>query len=331
MKFAPYSFSKQNCFGSCPKKFEFNYIKKIRTPFKMNATLEKGSYVHLLLENLAMGKLHETTYEFKHSTPEQKEEYKGVFKDFITSDVGKMYLDKENFFGAEVEFGVKVNEDGTWASTSYYNKKALFRGKIDHANKNGSVMELLDWKTGKINAFPAPLQLVMYAVWCFLEFPEVEEVRTAFVYVEHGVEKPYIFKRSHKEALEKKILEKLMEIEHAKEFPKKESKLCDYCEYRKDGLCDPETASEFTDNMMKYAPKKKVKKENDIETLLDEELPQTVWYYMHPESGCAWKQDFPDPMEDGLTQEVEPDLFYSLDDLGYDVDHTLHTKENNDV
>lgn len=256
MSFFPYSFSKQNCYSTCPKKFEFNYVMNLRTEFSMNATLEKGSFIHLLLENFALGKLSETSYNFRHSDEDQIKEYKLIFKDFVQSDIGKSYLNPENFHGAEVEFGVKLNEDGTLSSTSYYNKKAFFRGKIDHSNKNGKVMELLDWKSGKVNAFPAPLQLIMYAVWCFVEYPEVEEVRTAFVYIEHGVEKPYIFKRSHKDALEQKIKDKLFEIENAQEYPKKESALCEYCEFRKVGYCTPVLGNEFADNMMKYAPKK---------------------------------------------------------------------------
>jgi len=260
MKFTPYSFSKQNTFETCKLKFKFQYIDKIRTEFKMNAVLEKGSYIHLILEQLAKnnGVLPEIEYNFKHSTDEEIHNYKTIAHNFVYSELGYKYLDNtdDKFFGAEVEFGVK-SENGIWSSTNYYDKKALFRGKIDHANKIGSTMYLLDWKSGRVSAFPAPLQLVMYAVWCFLKFPEIDTVNTAFVYLEHGKEKRYIFKRKHLRSLQEKIAEKLYNIEMETEFPKTESALCEYCQFRLSGDCTETSNEDFNDNLMKFAPKMK--------------------------------------------------------------------------
>ena len=262
MKYSPYSFSKINLFETCPRKFKYKYIDKIRTEFKMNDVLEKGSYIHLMLEELAKNDMvaQNVAYNFKHSTEEQIQEYKGIFHDFVFSDIGHHYLNnpEQKFFGAEVEFGVII-EEGKWRSTSYWNKKALFRGKIDHANSGDGTMHLLDWKSGKVSAFPAPLQLVMYAVWCFLEFPDVHTVQTAFVYLEHGKEKQYIFKREILEALMKKVAEKIYNIEHETEFPMNETKLCEFCEFRLQGICSPKSGIEFADELMKYNPSRNSK------------------------------------------------------------------------
>ena len=313
MKFTPYSFSKQNTFAQCPFKFKLQYIDKIKTPFKMNAILEKGSYIHLILEEIANndGVLPEIEYKFKYSTKEEIQGYKVIAHDFIYSELGYKYLNPENgkFFGAEVEFGVKL-VDGKWLDTNYYDKNAMFRGKIDHMNKLGERAEVIDWKSGKVNSDPAVLQVIMYAIWVFIKFPEVQEVDSVFVYVEHGQEKRFTFKRSHLIPLMKKLVEKIYNIEKAIKYPKTENGLCPFCQYRLSGDCEETSNLDFNDDLMKFAPK-----------------VQTKWFFMHPESGCAWIQDHPlrEVESDGLVEEVDEDLFWQLEDLGYDIEREIKT------
>lgn len=246
MKFNPYSFSKLNSFMSCPKKFELSYIEKIKV-FVPNIATERGSYVHTLLENKTKNKL--TTFKFNVMTEKDVDECDKVYYDFTHSDNGKKYFDPKNETYAEVEFGVK-KIGKNFEVCSYYSKSALFRGKIDHQIIHGDWIELLDFKTGKVTSFPAPLQLVMYSVWAFIKYPHINKVRTAFVYVEHGnEEKEYIFYREHFEVILKKVVEKIVNVELAKKFPKNETKLCEYCDFRKKGYCDPETVGEFNDKM----------------------------------------------------------------------------------
>lgn len=266
MKFTPYSFSKLNTFEQCPMKFKFKYIDKISTPFKMNATLEKGSYIHLLLEELAKNDmvLPKVSYDFKYSSRQDIVSYKKTFRDFVFSDFGEKYLSNDDytFFGAEVEFGVKL-EDGVLSETSYWNKKALFRGKIDHVNIHDDTMYLLDWKSGRVNQYPAILQLVMYAVWCFLKYENINIVKTAFVYIEHGVEKTYTFKRKHLDDLIAKVMEKINNVELETKFNKKESKLCEYCEFRLQGLCKETSNIDINNEMLRFIPKRKIKNKEE--------------------------------------------------------------------
>ena len=121
-----------------------------------------------------------------------------------------------------------------------------------------SIIDSIDWKTGKVSGFPQPLQLAMYAIYLFEQYPDVETIRTAFVYVEHNnKEKVYTFDRSHLSVLKKKILEKIVNMENEKKFSKKESRLCDYCDFRTAGLCEPETHDEFAEKMMQMTKKEK--------------------------------------------------------------------------
>ena len=50
MKFSPYSFSKIGTFSQCPYRFKLQYIDKIKIPFEINIALEKGKYIHSLIE-----------------------------------------------------------------------------------------------------------------------------------------------------------------------------------------------------------------------------------------------------------------------------------------
>ncbi|MCK5535402.1 MAG: PD-(D/E)XK nuclease family protein [Bacteroidales bacterium] len=251
MRFSPFSFSKMDVYEKCPYKFKLLYIDKLGT-YVPNLAMERGSYIHTLLENET--KKEETTFNFKIATPEEQNECFDIFLEFKCSELGKSYLNVPS--EAEVNFGVKAS-NGLFIPCSYWDKEALFRGKIDHSIVEGTRIQLLDWKTGKVSGFPAPLQLVMYAVWAFLKYPHIDTIRTAFVYVEHTEEKVYTFNRKHMNMLQKKILEKIGSMENDKQFSKNETALCDYCDFRSAGICAPVTHDEFQDQMMNLINKPK--------------------------------------------------------------------------
>jgi hypothetical protein len=312
MKFNPYSFSKMNSFELCPKKFELSYIKKIKT-FTPNLATERGSYIHLLLEHHEDEK--EVNFKFNIMQEEDIQKAHEVYEKFVESDLGKYYF---SFLSeSEIAFGVKRGDEG-FEPCGYGNKEALFRGKIDYFAMTNDTVIVADWKTGKVTDYPAPLQLVMYAAWVFLKYPEIEKVISSFVYVEHLEEKQYIFKRSHLTAILKKIVEKIVKIEKATDFEKSESPLCEYCSYRAEGYCDETTQEEFQQNVSKFSTGRYGKEKE-------------LFYFIHPESGCAWIQDYKDPGDlDGLAEEIEAGMFYNLEDFGYDpadIDKTIHTKD----
>ena len=136
MKYSPYSFSKISLFEQCPLKFKFNYIDKIGV-FVPNLALERGSYIHTLLENDTKDK--PTKFKFNIATKEEQLQCIDVFIEFKKSDLGQRYLEVPAL--AEVEFGMKII-DGALVPCSYYDKEALFRGKIDHMIPVESIIEV---------------------------------------------------------------------------------------------------------------------------------------------------------------------------------------------
>ncbi len=246
---SPYSFSKINTYELCPLKFKFQYLDKLGI-FQRSLATERGSFIHLLLENHTKDK--KTKFKFHIATEEQQKECFDIFVKFLDSKLGQKYMVKDA--EAEVHFGIKKTMTG-FETCSYYDKEALFRGKIDQLILKDHEALIGDYKTGKISLYPAPLQLLMYVIWAFYEYPELEEINTSFIYVEHDKEKLYKFTRKHLFTALKKVLEKIITIENDKVFEKKEGPLCDYCDFRAAGLCLPETNDEFEDKMMKFNPK----------------------------------------------------------------------------
>jgi len=322
MKFTPFSFSKINSFEMCPKKFEYNYIEKLRF-FVPNMATERGSYVHTLLENDTKSK--PTTFKFTLIDDDMQQECISIYEKFTETEWGQFFMQADDA-EAEVAFGVKKTDEGL-VPCSYYDKEALFRGKIDHFFIFEGVVYVIDWKTGKISSFPAPLQLVMYAVWVFLKYPEINEVFSAFVYVEHPTNdkmiKEYNFTRDMLPKLIEKVIEKIINIEKATEFKKKESVLCNYCDYRKKGLCLETTADEFNDqmaNMIKPYQKKVRAGDKDKDGL---------YYFAHYASDSLWRQDYWEiEYQDGEVEHVSKELYNELKAKGWEEDTKIIRKGN---
>jgi len=252
LKFAPYSFSKITTFTQCPKKFKFKYIDKIY--FKSdNIALEKGSYIHLLLEILAnpsfadsrkidivstaMHVINKTQFKFSLSTEQDIKSHQKIFLNFIQSDIGHKYFIDYDIISAEEEFGIKW-DNNNFDATSYYNKSATIRGKVDQISKNGNEIHIIDWKSGKVPQEISEMQIQLYAIWFFLKFKNIDKVITSFVYIEHNKEKTVVYKRDDIPLIKKAYGRRIKEIEIENSFNKKETHMCNWCEYRNKGLCD---------------------------------------------------------------------------------------------
>lgn len=241
LKFKPYSFSKISLFYQCPFKFKLKYIDKIKPPFEINKALEKGRFIHSLIENYfnSTAKLED---EFKLSTKDEIENYKNIFESLKDKEFFKKLSKLKN---KNVEMPLSLNFKKENVEAGGLNYKASLIGFIDFfgfLEKNSIV--IIDWKTGKVPKEPNILQVKIYALWAFLTF-NVETVHTCFYYVEHNKKKCFVFKNEDKEKIEKEILSKIKYIENEKEFRKQTSPLCDYCEMKNFNYCEFEEQNKF--------------------------------------------------------------------------------------
>jgi len=109
----------------------------------------------------------------------------------------------------------------------YQDPKAWLRGYVDFLGLKGDRAIIIDWKTGKRR--PKRMQLDVYTLAVFLEFPEVERVTSMFVWTREGVHDSYTTERETLPELTTRVLEACVPIDRALRE--------DVWEKRPSGLC----------------------------------------------------------------------------------------------
>jgi len=226
-------------FFSCPRKFKFKYIEKIKVTDKPQQALVKGYCTHLVLE-------HFPDFPKEELDTIEPQEFRDMgietAKKFIETDLGKSILTNEKGI-KEYQFGITQN----YRPCSYDDSEALFRGSIDRINiydtQEGLEYELIDYKTGKYKDLSKQSfdQLSFYAMYLYLKYFSVQpwySIKIRYVYVEHSKENSLIITYSDFVRILKKFKNQIQEIEECQEFKKIQNRLCDWCDFQE--LCNNE-------------------------------------------------------------------------------------------
>lgn len=80
-----------------------------------------------------------------------------------------------------------------FSPTGYFANNCWYRGIGDAVRIDGPVGLVLDWKTGKVK--PESVQLMLMAQCLFSYFPEVQKVRSEFVWLQHDSTTPEVYDR----------------------------------------------------------------------------------------------------------------------------------------
>ena len=246
-RFAPYSFSKIDTYHFCPKKFEYNYIIKPDIEKEPNEILEKGTLFHSFLEYAIVDKLDKfklNESEYKALDSKKIDEVIIKVEKFLKSKLYKKIkrLKGEKF--TEYEFFLNKKLKPTLKE-----EKALIRGFIDLLiyDEEERIAYIFDWKTGgkskeNLIRFPKPnRQLKLYSLWA-LQALDIDEVLTGFVYVEQDHIAQYEFFKEDLSQLKEEFTNLIESIEETEIFIKKESVLCDWCDFK--SLCKGEEIAE---------------------------------------------------------------------------------------
>lgn len=218
MKYAPYSFSAMNTYIQCPRKYKYSKIDKIPSENTDRTALLKGSAIHDILEKFPESSSYKLAPKYQH-----------IADKFIESNLGKKYIFSESI--RELKFGLSTS----LKECSFYNKdNTLFRGSIDHMCIIDDRLNLIDWKTGKYKdlKYQDFNQLIFYAIFIFLKYEDLQEIRISFVYVEHNLENDLLLKRENLKSYIKEMITVIKDIENDKEFVKNPSRLCEWCDFR---------------------------------------------------------------------------------------------------
>lgn len=161
MKILPTSYSALDSFETCPLKHYLTRVaKKIDDP--PGEAVQWGFSVHKALEQY-LGK--------NISLPVSMQKYQ-KYADMIRD----AYPDAKLL--VEQQLAVTENLE----PTGWWDKDAWFRGVLDVGVINGKTAYVFDWKTGKQKDDTS--QLEMFAALTTVHHPQVEEVRSAFIWLQ---------------------------------------------------------------------------------------------------------------------------------------------------
>lgn len=153
-----WSFSSMSTFVNCPKQYQLTYVNPV-IPYQETEATIWGSSVHKALE------------DYVGAGIELNEKYHPYRKwgDKILSMPGEKFVEKQMALNANLE------------PVGFDDKSAWCRGIIDVCIIDGKRAATFDYKTGKVR--PDSDQLKLFAGFVFQHYPEVEYVKTAYIWL----------------------------------------------------------------------------------------------------------------------------------------------------
>ena len=207
-----FSYSKLKNFETCPKRsWHLDHARDIKEEESEHITY--GTAVHKALADAVSGKA---------ALPEPYTRFQ-EWVDRITGGVIGQVL---------VEQQLAITR--AFAPTTWFGRDAWFRGIADVIKLVGPVAVVLDYKTGKIQE--DGVQLALMAACVFAHHPDVQKIRTEFVWLKEGATTRADFARTDMPRLWANVLPRVQLLEKAVEtttFPAKPGNLCRrYCPVR---------------------------------------------------------------------------------------------------
>jgi len=185
-----WSYSRLKNFEACPKKhYEVDIIKKAKEAERDQ--LLWGNQVHDALAKRC---------EKDIPLPKAMTSYEPWVGRIVTPG-GKIFV--ENNMALTAEF----------APCGYFDQGVWFRAKVDLIKITGRVALIVDWKTGKITE--DSIQLALSAACVFAKYPEIEAVRSEFVWLKENATTHENFRRSDMPGMWRNIWPRIMALEEA--------------------------------------------------------------------------------------------------------------------
>jgi RecB family exonuclease len=213
-KVMPLSFSRLSTFEQCPAQFDYLYVSK-RVVNQSNEHSEYGDRVHKVLEAKGKGTLDEGALSAEEKITLDKW---GPIVDRITSQSGDKYFEHQ----------MAVNRN--LQPVGWFAPDVWIRSIADVLVVDGATAYCLDYKTGKVKENPTQLQL--FAAMVFWHFPQVETVKTSFVWLKFDEVTNSRYERRFLDALWRALEPRFTKVQDIIElgvFETKPSGLCPWC------------------------------------------------------------------------------------------------------
>lgn len=203
-----WSYSRLKNYETCPKRY-FNIDVEKRFKEDESEELMAGNNLHKVMAEAISGK--------KPLPPGYTSMQKWV--DRVTSG--------GNAPGAQVLVEQQLAITKDFGPTKWFGDDVWFRGVLDAVKIIGKVAAVMDWKTGKI--VEDGIQLALFAQCLFSHRPEVQAIRTEFVWTKYDAVTRADFTRADMVSVWAGVLPRVRTLENAHktmEFPPKTSGLC---------------------------------------------------------------------------------------------------------
>lgn len=202
------SYSRIKKFRQCQmKSWWMDYAPKhMKVKEPPNEIFEKGKQWHTNMERAILG---------QNGLPPQQESLQRIVE--ALKRMPEKYVEKQMAF----------REDLT--QTSWFGDDVWMRVIWDFGGKDGNILHLIDWKTGRPR--PDDDQLELFAASGFRMFPDVDEVHTYFVFMEHNRYTHDTFYRSAETHIWQKFGEEAEQIKLAMETGNWEPNPGNHCRY----------------------------------------------------------------------------------------------------
>jgi len=215
----PLSYSRLSTFEQCQAKFDYQYVSK-RVVDQQNDAATYGDRVHKALENYGRDMLAGVKTPLIPLSVEDANSVRtwGPLVERIMARPGEKLFEHQMAVNAQL---IPVD----WFAADVW-----IRAIADLLVVDGDTAYCLDYKTGKIRDNPTQLQL--FALMVFWLYPQVNKVKTAFIWLKFDVIDNNIYFRKHMDALWQALrprFEQVQEIIELGVFKTTPSGLCPWC------------------------------------------------------------------------------------------------------
>lgn len=203
-----WSYSQLKNFETCPKRYyHYNVAKDIKEP--ETDQLREGNALHKHFENRV---LHNTPLPLGYG------QYEKMLAKVLSAE-GKTYGEQ------------KLAMTGEFQPVAFFGRNVWFRTVLDCAKVRDTTAVVFDWKTGRPSHDITQLQLMAATLFCHV--PGLQRVKSALVFVGHGIVEPAEFVRSDLTEIWSEILPRVARVAKARaatDYPPTPSGLCKrYC------------------------------------------------------------------------------------------------------
>jgi CRISPR/Cas system-associated exonuclease Cas4 (RecB family) len=222
------SYSRLNTFDTCPRKFYLQFIEKGFPDDSDNQHFIYGKNIHKQLEDYALYKERAKTCET--ATPPELNK---------TAARGKGMVDKVFDSYSEVFIEQQLCIDKEWNTIDWFNTtRSFYRVIYDLAalNRDSGKALLIDWKTGKVRDYDNNKhgQLRLSACILFSIAPEIEDITTSYVFLDHKHSIPVKFGRSELPQMQDDFIKAFEVVNEEENFDPKRNKYCMFCPATRD-------------------------------------------------------------------------------------------------